>query len=177
MRGLAIPKTLFSNAFLAFNEEKLHYVPKRQDTDNGFSDGRATKIKFGWLNTFLNDEVDYFGPFIVKTSRKNKKRRCSLFTCLTVRTVHVQTVVKMDTEKCLKAIIRFLARRSKQIKLISDNGTNFVGAVQEFKEYAAAWNKERIEEHLVQQGVRWKLNSPAAPHFGGSRYIWLKKLS
>ena len=44
--------------------------------------------------------------------------------------------------------------------------TNFVGADREFAEYVAAWNKERIEEHLSQQGIRWKLNSPAAPHFG-----------
>ena len=34
-------------------------------------------------------------------------------------------------------------------------------------EYIAAWNKEQIEEHLIQQGIRWKFNPPAAPHFGG----------
>ena len=36
-------------------------------------------------------------------------------------------------------------------------------------EYIAAWNKEQIEEHLIQQGIRWKFNPPAAPHFGG---VW-----
>ena len=51
--------------------------------------------------------------------------------------------------------------------MISDNGTNFVGADRESKEYVAAWNTERIEEHLVQQGIRWKFNPPAAPHFRG----------
>ena len=57
----------------------------------------------------------------------------------------------------------------KPIKMISDNRTNIVGADSEFKEYVAAWNKERIEEHLVQQGIRWKFNPPAAPHF---RRVW-----
>ena len=44
-----------------------------------------------------------------------------------------------------------------------------VGAEREFAEYVAAWNKEGIEEHLVQRGIRWKFNPPAASHFGG---VW-----
>ena len=47
--------------------------------------------------------------------------------------------------------------------------TNFVGAEREFAEYVAAWNKKGIEEHLIQRGIRWKFNPPAAPHFGG---VW-----
>ena len=62
-------------------------------------------------------------------------------------------------------IMRFIDRRGKPITIISDNGTNFVGAEREFAEYVAAWNKEWIEEHPIQRGIRWKFNSPAAPHF------------
>ena len=65
--------------------------------------------------------------------------------------------------------MRFIARRGKPVKMISDNGTNFIGAEKELAEYIAAWNKERIEEHLIQQGIRWKFNLPAAPQFGG---VW-----
>ena len=118
---------------------------------------------------FANVGIDYFGPFTVKIGRRNEKRWCCLFTCLTVRAVHIEIVPKLDTDSCLNAIMRFIARRGKPIKMISDNGTNFVGADREFKEYVAAWNKERIEEHLVQQGIRWKFNPPAAPHFKG---VW-----
>ena len=107
---------------------------------------------------FANVRIDHFGPFTVKFERRNDKQRCCLFTCLTFRAVHIEIVPKLDTDSCLNAIMRFIARRSKPIKMISDNGTNFVGADREFKEYVAAWNKERIEEHLVQQGIRWKFN-------------------
>ena len=65
--------------------------------------------------------------------------------------------------------MRFIARRGKPVKMISDNGTNFVGAEKELAECIAAWNKVRIEEHLIQQGIRWKFNPAAAPHFGG---VW-----
>ena len=116
---------------------------------------------------FTNVGVDYFGTFIVKIGRRNEKRWCCLFTCLTVRAVHIEVVPKIDTDSCLNAIMRFIARRGKPSIMISDNGTNFVGGEREFAEYVAAWIKERIEEHLIQQGIRWKFNPPAAPHFGG----------
>ena len=90
---------------------------------------------------FTNVGVDYFGPFIVKIGRRNEKRWCCLFTCLTVRAVHIEVVPKIDTDSCLNAIMRFIARRGKPSTMISDNGTNFVGAEREFAEYVAAWNK------------------------------------
>ena len=118
---------------------------------------------------FTNVGVDYFAPFIVKIGRRNEKRWCCLFTCLTMRAVHIEVVPKLDTDSCLNAIMRFIARRGKPITIISDNGTNFVGAKREFAEYVAAGNKEGIEEHLIQRAMRWKFNPPAAPHFGG---VW-----
>ena len=118
---------------------------------------------------FTNVGVDYFGPFIVKIGRRNEKRLRCLFTCLTMRAVHIEVVTKLDTDSCLNAIMRFIARRGKPSTIISDNGTNFVGAEREFAEDVAAWNKEGIEEHLIQRGIRWKFNPPAAPHFGG---VW-----
>ena len=35
-----------------------------------------------------------------------------------------------------------------------------------YAEYAAALNKEWIEEHLIQQEIRWKFSQPTKPHFG-----------
>ena len=118
---------------------------------------------------FTNVGVDYFGPFIVKIGRRNEKPCCCLLTCLTMRTVHIEVEPKLDTDICLNAIMRFIARRGKPNTIISDNGTNFVGAEREFVDYVAAWNTEGIEEHLIQRGIRWKFNPPAAPHFGG---VW-----
>ena len=86
-----------------------------------------------------------------------------------MRAVHIEVVPKLDTDSRLTAIMRFIARRGKPSIIISDNGTNFVGAEMEFAEYVAAWNKEWIDEHLIQRGIRWNFNPPAAPHFGG---VW-----
>ncbi|XP_075261201.1 uncharacterized protein LOC142352929 [Convolutriloba macropyga] len=117
-----------------------------------------------------NIEVDFFGPFTAKIGRQNEKRWRCLFTCLTVRAVHIELVPKVDTDSSLNAIMRFVARRGKPCTIINNNGTNFVGAERElYAEYVAAWNKEGIEENLSQQGTRCKFNPTAATHFGG---VW-----
>ena len=86
-----------------------------------------------------------------------------------MRAEHTEVVPKSDTDCCLNAIMRFFARRGKPSTIIKENGTNFVGVERELSEYVAARNKEGIEEHLIQRGIRWKFNPPAAPRFGG---VW-----
>ena len=82
---------------------------------------------------YSNVGVDYFGPFTVKIGRKKEKRWCCLFTCLTVRAVHIEIVPKPDTDSFLNANMRIIARRGKPVKMISNNGANFAGAEKNWK--------------------------------------------
>ena len=54
-----------------------------------------------------NVGVDYFGPFTVNIGLRNEKHWCCRFTCLTVRTVHVEIVPKLDTDSSRNATIRY----------------------------------------------------------------------
>ena len=99
-------------------------APVKADLPEERLDATTAFTKFG---------VDYFGPFIVKIGQRNKKRWRCLFTCLTMRAVHI------EGNSCRNAIMRFIARRSKTSTIISDTGTNFVGAERKFAEYIAAW--------------------------------------
>ena len=58
------------------------------------------------------------------------------------------------------------------MRTITNNGTNFIDSEWEFKKYIATWNKEIIEEHSVQQGIRWKCNPLALHPFEGK---WKKQ--
>ena len=118
---------------------------------------------------FTHTGVDYFGPFEVKFLRRTLKRWCCLFTCLTTRAVHIEVAQSLDTESCLAAVTRFIARRGYPNTIISDNGTNFVGAANELKAFMNEWDKAKIESDLAQKKIVWKFNPPGAPHFGG---IW-----
>ena len=51
----------------------------------------------------------------------------------------------------------------------SDNGTNFVGAARELREFALVLNEDKsIPSYLAERSCDWKFNPPASPHFGGA---------
>ena len=117
---------------------------------------------------FTSVGVDCFGPFFVKNGRSNAKRYGVLFTCLTIRAVHIEVVSSLDTDSFLNALRRFVARRGQPEEIRSDNGTNFVGANHELRKAIKAWNQDKINEFLVQRNVRWTFNPPKASHHGGA---------
>ena len=53
--------------------------------------------------------------------------------------------------------------------LRSDNGTNFVGANKELKRSLVELNNVKIQGALIQDGIKWSFNTPAASHQGG---VW-----
>ena len=118
---------------------------------------------------FSNTGVDYFGSMLVRHGRKTEKRYGVLFTCLTTRAVHLEIAHSLDTNSCLMAIRRMMARRGQSANIWSDNGTNFVGTKKELREAVKRLDGERIGDQLSADGVQWHFNSPSSPHFGG---VW-----
>ncbi|VDN39949.1 unnamed protein product, partial [Dibothriocephalus latus] len=118
---------------------------------------------------FTFTEVDYRGPFQVKDARRSEKRFCCLFTCLSIRAVHIEVVSNLGTDSFLCAFGRFFARRGCPRKLYSDNGLIFKGAERELTLLLQEWNQERIGSSVVAKGCDWIFNPPTASHRGG---VW-----
>ncbi|XP_062713831.1 uncharacterized protein LOC134290670 [Aedes albopictus] len=77
--------------------------------------------------------VDYFGPMLVKQGHSEVKRWVALFTCLTIRAVHLEVVHNLKTGSCKMAIRRLIAYRGAPREIFSDRGTDFVGASRDLK--------------------------------------------
>ena len=122
---------------------------------------------------FTNVGVDYFGPFEAKRGRGLVKRYGVLFTCLTVRAVHIEIAHSLDTDSCVNAVRRFIARRGQVEVMRSDNGTNLVATEREIRQAMKEWNQSKISEALLQKGVTWIFNPPAGSHHGG---IWERQI-
>lgn len=78
--------------------------------------------------------MDCFGPFVTKPGRKEGKRYGLMFKCLSSQAVHHELHEDMSTDTFINAIRCFISLRVAVCQLRCDQGTNFVGAKNEFKE-------------------------------------------
>ena len=51
--------------------------------------------------------------------------------------------------------------------MLSDNGSNYVGAAREIKELVDCIDKGKIQRLTSNKGIDWQFNPSEAPHFGG----------
>ncbi|XP_065365403.1 uncharacterized protein LOC135958426 [Calliphora vicina] len=112
--------------------------------------------------------LDFFGPLYVTVNRHKEKRYGALFTCLTIRAVHIEIVHTLNTSSCIMAIRNFTARRGQPREFFSDNGTNFVGADRELQEAFKEVNKNELVRNFTNSITKWNFNPPSAPHMGGA---------
>ncbi|XP_034384943.1 uncharacterized protein LOC117728244 isoform X4 [Cyclopterus lumpus] len=121
---------------------------------------------------FTNVGLDVFGPWSVSSRRtrgcySHSKRWAVIFTCMSVRAVHIEVIESLDTSSFINALRRFLAVRGPVNHIRSDRGTNFVGACKELK-IPSNIDNTTVKTYLSGQGCSWTFNPPHASHFGGT---------
>lgn len=87
--------------------------------------------------------IDYCGPVYLKPrvgrTPITLKAYVCVFICLATRAIHLELVSDLTTNAFLAALRRIVARRGRIREIVSDHGSNFVGAYNEI---------ERLKEHL-----------------------------
>lgn len=104
--------------------------------------------------------LDYMGPITITVGRRHEKRYVALFTCLTSRAVHLEIVGSLSADSALMCLKRFISRRGKPAKILSDNGTAFTGANNILK--------RAMSEVSAEQKIVWSFIPPSSPHMGGA---------
>ena len=125
---------------------------------------------------FLHCGLDMFGPYCIKEGRKKIKRWGILFTCLSCRGIHLETVSNADTDSFILALRRFIARRGVVRSIRSDNGGNFIGASNELEKAYKEMDHDRIKSFLLTKQcdmILWHRNPPESSHKGG---VWERQI-
>ena len=124
---------------------------------------------------FLHCGVDFAGPFELRTMKVRKAKRykayVSLFVCFSTRAIHLEVVSELTTKAFIAALKRFVSRRGLPLEIRSDCGSNFLGTKREIEELSrflmSEESSQAVSSALSSHGVKWSLNPPSAPHFGG----------
>jgi len=85
--------------------------------------------------------------------------------------MHLEVAWGLDTDTFLNAFTRFTSRCGVPKEVISDRGTNFVGAVGELKKIVSQLDRQKLESKTVELRVTWRFNPP---HFGGAHEVKVK---
>ena len=112
--------------------------------------------------------VDYFGPILVTVGRHKEKRWGVIFTCLTIRAVHMEVARDLTTDAFIMVLQNFIARRGTPLEIYCDNGTNFKGAEAELKKAVHEIDFSKVEIKFSSEPIIWHFNPPASPHMGGA---------
>ena len=113
--------------------------------------------------------LDFAGPFLNKCERSLTKRCLCIFTCLASRAVYLEVAFGLDSDSFLQCFSRFCYRRLTPELLVSDNGSNFVGAERELRNGIRRCFIYSVLSKLAKKGVNWRFNPPGASHHGG---VW-----
>ncbi|XP_052772670.1 uncharacterized protein LOC128211693 [Mya arenaria] len=119
---------------------------------------------------FTSVGLDCFGPWHVVSRRTRggqaaNKRWAVLFTCLTSRAVHIEVIEELSSSSFINALRRFTSIRGKVKVYRSDNGTNFMGAL----DVLGVNVNDSVRRYMDQEGAVWILNPPHSSHRGG---VW-----
>ena len=117
---------------------------------------------------FYSTGCDIAGPFNIRRARSEVKRYLCVFTCMTSRAVHFETMESLESQSFLQAFRRFIARRGPIFGLKTDNATTFKGADREIREAILEWN-DTVRDTLRQAGIKWEFQTPYASSQSG---VW-----
>ncbi|XP_064648572.1 uncharacterized protein LOC135500837 [Lineus longissimus] len=118
-------------------------------------------------NLWIQTGCDIMGPVLTKIRRSQVKRYILGLVSFTVKAVHFEIMPNLTTASFLNAMRRFLARRSRPGKLISDNAGTFSAGVAEINQLQELYNSSGVQHFMQEKNIEWVPNVPKASNRNG----------
>ena len=113
---------------------------------------------------FSHTGVDFAGSLYVNCDGQVEKAYVCLFTCSSIRAIHLELAPDLSVSSFLLLFHRFVSRRGLPVILISDNAKTFKGSAKEILKIARS---KEVIQFLGDRRVTWKFIAEKAPWWGG----------
>ena len=149
---------------------------------------RFAKQEMGVLPDFRSDMLpcfavtcmDIFGPYeirddcVKKGPRIYKKVYGVIYTCASTRAVHLDVAVDYSTEAVLHTLRRLMAVRGDVRLMISDPGSQLVGASNELAKWRKGWDHAQLVRFGASKAMEWKFIMANSQHQNGASEVLIK---
>ena len=123
---------------------------------------------------------DLWGPIMIRDdvvkrgSRVMKKVWGVLFTCTATRAIYLDVACGSSTEELLHTIRRAMTRCGEIRVIISDPGSNFIGAANELKTWRSGWDINMLTRFGAERGLEFKTIMANSQHQNGVSEVMIK---
>ena len=134
--------------------------------------------RFNAIRPFSHIGIDMFGPMEIKRGRgrQREKRYGIIFTCCFTRAINVEVAGDASAYTCMLAFKRHAATYGAPMEVNSDRGTNFITVRSTLADLYNAWvDAEPMIRELYPE-IKWQVNPPRTPSFGGHFESLIKTL-
>ena len=155
--GQFVKRTLASCTVCRRYEGKSYRVPPQSD---------LPEFRLSQKPAFTYVGIDYAGPLYIKVSGQSalQKVYVLLFTCCSVRSVHLELATDLSVDVFIRCLRRFAARRGLPELIISDNAKTFKAAD---KILSKLFSYPRVKKFLASKRIDWRFDVDKAPLWGG----------
>ena len=121
--------------------------------------------------------MDLFGPYVIKDDCVKKGPKVSkkvwgiVFSCSSTRAIHLDVAANYDTEAVLHCLRRLMALRGNVKCIVSDPGSQLVGASNELRSWRRGWSESQLVEFGSRNGIEWNFIMAGSQHQNGGAEI------
>lgn len=121
-----------------------------------------------WGPLSIRDDVIKRGP------RVTKKVWGVLITCMATRAIYLDVACGNSTEELIHVLRRAMTRCGDIQTIISDPGTNLVGASREMADWRRSWDQAMLDRFGAKHGIQWITVMADSQHQNGVTEIMIK---
>ena len=102
--------------------------------------------------------LHYLGSVYVKANNGLDKIWICLFTCLSVRAIHLEWVMDLTATQFLNCLRRIVSRRGNPDSIISDNAPQFkLTSTALSKQWRNVFIDKKVLSYIAVEGIKWNL--------------------